>query len=56
MKQDENDENNKKEPTPVVGWKPYGKSQIIYKSLIKGKSRVKKEPSKQVKKVPVFDQ
>jgi len=28
MKQDENDENNKKEPTPVVGWKPYGKSQL----------------------------
>jgi len=30
MKQDENDENNKNEPTPVVGWKPYGKSQLIY--------------------------
>jgi hypothetical protein len=27
MKQDENEQNYKKGPTPVVGKKPYGKSQ-----------------------------
>src|SRR5271156_614936 len=31
MKQDENDQNHKKEATPVVGKKPYGKSQVNIK-------------------------
>jgi hypothetical protein len=29
MKQTDNDQNYKKESTPVVGMKPYGKSRII---------------------------
>jgi hypothetical protein len=28
MKQDENEQNYKKGPTPAVGKKPYGKSQL----------------------------
>ncbi len=34
MKQDENDQNPKKESTPVVGKKPYGKSRINGNALV----------------------
>jgi hypothetical protein len=33
MKQDENDQNYKKGPTPVVGKKPNGKSQSICEAI-----------------------